>query len=128
MGIALVVIPLAFNFGAGAQTWLPVLLGGGVILYSLLTDYELGAVDLIGMPAHLILDALGACCWPPRPGSSGSPGRCGSRTSCWAWPRSARRCSPRRGHHIGRSRRVARGSRLEARPVPTRPGAMRRDP
>ena len=59
MGLALVAIPLAFDFGAGAQTWLPVLLGGGVIIYSLLTDYELGAVDLIGMPAHLILDALG---------------------------------------------------------------------
>jgi hypothetical protein len=59
MGMALVVIPLAFNFGAGAQTWLPVLLGGSVILYSLLTDYELGVVELIGMPAHLILDALG---------------------------------------------------------------------
>jgi hypothetical protein len=59
MGIVLVTVPLAFNFGAGAQTWLPVLLGGGVIVYSLLTDYELGAVELIGMPAHLVLDALG---------------------------------------------------------------------
>jgi hypothetical protein len=58
MGLVLVVVPLAFNFGAGPQTWLPVLLGGGVIVYSLLTDYELGAVELIGMPAHLILDAL----------------------------------------------------------------------
>jgi hypothetical protein len=59
MGTALVVIPLAFQFGAGAQTWLPVLLGGGVIVYSLLTDYELGVVELIAMPAHLFLDALG---------------------------------------------------------------------
>jgi hypothetical protein len=59
MGLALVVIPLAYNFGAGAQTWLPVLLGGGMIVYSLLTDYELGAAELIGMPAHLILDAMG---------------------------------------------------------------------
>jgi hypothetical protein len=58
-GAALVVIPLAFNFGAGAQTWLPVLLGGGVIIYSVLTDYELGVVELIGMPAHLVLDAFG---------------------------------------------------------------------
>ncbi len=35
------------------------LLGGGVIIYSLLTDYELGAVELIGVPVHLVLDALG---------------------------------------------------------------------
>lgn len=59
IGLVLVVVPLWFDFGAGAQTWLPVLLGGGVIVYSLLTDYELGAVELIGMPAHLILDAIG---------------------------------------------------------------------
>jgi len=58
MGLALVVIPLAFDFGSGPQTWLPVLLGGGAIVYSLLTDYELGVVELIPMPAHLILDAM----------------------------------------------------------------------
>ncbi len=59
MGLVLVVVPLAFNFGAGPQTWLPVLLGGGAIVYSLLTNYELGVVGLISMPTHLILDAMG---------------------------------------------------------------------
>jgi hypothetical protein len=59
MGVALVVVPLAFDFGAGPQTWLPVLLGGGAIIYSLLTDYELGVVPLISMSAHLVLDGLG---------------------------------------------------------------------
>jgi hypothetical protein len=59
LGAALVVIPLAFDFGAGPQTWLPVLLGGGAIIYSLLTEYELGVVPLISMPAHLVLDGLG---------------------------------------------------------------------
>jgi hypothetical protein len=58
MGVALVAIPLASRFGAGPQTWLPVLLGGGAILYSLFTDYELGAVRMIPMPAHLVLDAM----------------------------------------------------------------------
>jgi hypothetical protein len=58
MGLVLVVVPLAFHFGAGPQTWLPVLLGGGAIVYSLLTNYELGAVGLIPMPAHLFLDGM----------------------------------------------------------------------
>jgi hypothetical protein len=58
MGLALVVVPLAFGFGAGPQTWLPVLLGGGLILSSLFTEYELGVVPILSMPAHLILDAM----------------------------------------------------------------------
>src|SRR4051794_22201808 len=59
MGAVLVAMPLVFRFGAGPQTWLPVVLGAGVIVYSLLTAYELGLVPLIGMPAHLIMDAAG---------------------------------------------------------------------
>ena len=33
------------------------LAGGSAILYSLLTDYELGVVRLLPMPAHLAIDA-----------------------------------------------------------------------
>jgi hypothetical protein len=33
------------------------LAGGGATVYSLLTDYELGLVRLLPMPAHLALDA-----------------------------------------------------------------------
>ena len=33
------------------------LAGGSAILYSLLTDYELGVVRLLPMPAHLAMDA-----------------------------------------------------------------------
>ena len=33
------------------------LAGGGAIFYSLLTDYELGTVKLLPMPAHLAMDA-----------------------------------------------------------------------
>lgn len=60
LGVLLIVAPwlLAFARG-GAETWVPVILGVGVILYSLLTDYELGAVRSISMPAHLALDGLG---------------------------------------------------------------------
>ena len=41
----------------GMQTWLPVAVGVGTIGYSLLTDYELGLLKIIPMPAHLALDA-----------------------------------------------------------------------
>jgi len=33
------------------------LAGGGAALYSLLTDYELGAVRVLPMPVHLAIDA-----------------------------------------------------------------------
>jgi hypothetical protein len=35
------------------------LAGAGATAYSLLTDYELGLVRLLPMPAHLVLDAMG---------------------------------------------------------------------
>jgi hypothetical protein len=42
-----------------AARWVPVAMGAGVLLYSLFTDYELGAVRKLQMPAHLLLDAVG---------------------------------------------------------------------
>jgi uncharacterized membrane protein len=33
--------------------------GGAILLYSLFTDYELGLVKRLQMPAHLLLDVLG---------------------------------------------------------------------
>ena len=59
IGLSLVVMPFILGRGAGPQTWLPVVMGGGMIVYSLLTEYEMGVVPLIGMPTHLILDGLG---------------------------------------------------------------------
>jgi hypothetical protein len=58
-GVLLVAAPwlLAFARG-GAETWVPVILGTGGIAYSLFTDYELGVVRRLGMPAHLGLDAV----------------------------------------------------------------------
>lgn len=47
---------LGFANGGAAQ-WVPMVIGAGGILYSLLTRYELGAVKLIPMPVHLGLDA-----------------------------------------------------------------------
>ena len=59
MGLLLMAAPWLLNFDrGGAETWVPVALGGGAILYSMLTNYELGAVRTIPMPVHLALDAM----------------------------------------------------------------------
>ena len=60
MGILVIATPWLFGFHAnGTETWLPVALGIGVILYSLLTDYELGLSPVLSMQTHLWLDAGG---------------------------------------------------------------------
>lgn len=58
-GAFLIATPWLFGFASGgAETWLPVALGAGAILYSLFTDYELGVVKALPMPTHLLLDVL----------------------------------------------------------------------
>lgn len=60
MGLLLIVAPWLLGFAdGGAETWVPVILGAGVILYSLFTDYELSLAKSLSMPAHLWLDVLG---------------------------------------------------------------------
>lgn len=60
LGALLIALPWLLGFArGGAETWVPVLLGAGVLGYSLLTDYELGVVRRLPMPVHLWLDALG---------------------------------------------------------------------
>jgi hypothetical protein len=59
VGVLLIAAPWLFNFDrGGAETWIPVILGAGALVYSLLTDYELGAVRRIPMPTHLRLDLM----------------------------------------------------------------------
>ena len=54
----LIAAPWLFGFAhGGAETWVPVILGVAGIVYSLFTDYEMGLVRRISMPAHLALDA-----------------------------------------------------------------------
>src|SRR5579859_3977571 len=63
-GIALILAPFLFGFFSvgGIAVILPMVLGVGLIVYSLLTRYELGipAVKFIPMPYHLIFDFVAA--------------------------------------------------------------------
>src|SRR5687767_9131378 len=60
MGALLIAAPWIFNFDRlGMETWVPVVLGASVILYSLLTDYELGASRMMSMKTPLTLDLIG---------------------------------------------------------------------
>ncbi len=60
MGILLIASPWLFGFaeGGGMKVWVPVILGMGALLYSLMTDYELGLSDSISMRTHLTLDLM----------------------------------------------------------------------
>ncbi len=59
MGILLIASPWLLDFeDGGAKQWVPVILGAAAIIYSLMTDYELGAIKLISMPKHLMLDLM----------------------------------------------------------------------
>lgn len=59
--LAFLASPWLLGYGrGGAETWLAVAMGAGGILYSLLTDYELGAIRVLSMRTHLVIDlALG---------------------------------------------------------------------
>lgn len=63
-GIGLILAPFVFGFfnRGGIQVILPMVLGVGLLLYSLLTRYELGipTIKFIPMPYHLIFDFVAA--------------------------------------------------------------------
>lgn len=48
------------NTGYGSETWVFVILGIAVWIYSVLTDYELGAWKNISMKSHLTIDTISA--------------------------------------------------------------------
>src|SRR5215203_2693676 len=59
MGILLIASPWLFDFNRGGlETWIPVILGVGALVYSVMTDYELGLTRTLSMPTHLILDLV----------------------------------------------------------------------
>jgi uncharacterized membrane protein HdeD (DUF308 family) len=58
-GVLLALSPFVLGFARDKTAlWMAIAFGVVGILYSLLTDYELGAFKLLPMPVHLILDAL----------------------------------------------------------------------
>lgn len=62
-GVGLIAAPYVFGFAnGGAAQIIPMVLGVGLLLYSLLTNYELGipGVKFIPMVYHLIFDVV-AC-------------------------------------------------------------------
>lgn len=59
MGILLIISPWLFGFAdGGAAQWVPIILGLGALLYSVITDYEMGLLKIIPMSAHLMIDIL----------------------------------------------------------------------
>lgn len=58
-GAVLIASPWLFDFyNGGIQAIIPIALGLGAILYSLLTDYEQGIVRVISFSTHLIIDII----------------------------------------------------------------------
>jgi len=60
VGLALIAAPFVLGFNNnGPAMWVPIILGIGMIVYSIFTDYELGLMRVLPMKAHLAIDAIG---------------------------------------------------------------------
>lgn len=59
MALLLIVSPFLFGFWQdGTAGWILIILGGGLFLYSLFTDYEVGFSKSISLKTHLTLDVI----------------------------------------------------------------------
>jgi hypothetical protein len=78
VGLFLVASPWLLGFGrGGAESWVPAVVGGSLIVWSLLTDYELGLRRSIDPKVHLWLDGLAGVLL------AGSPWMFGFESSVW---------------------------------------------
>ncbi len=60
IGILLIIAPWLFQFATGGPAmWIPIILGIGIIFYSVITAYELGITPMVSMHTHLWVDGLG---------------------------------------------------------------------
>lgn len=62
VGIALILAPNLFHFSAvgGPAVWIPRVLGVGLIVYSIFTNYEWGVIRKLPMRYHLAVDFVAA--------------------------------------------------------------------
>lgn len=59
-GLILIMAPFVLGFADnGPAQWVPMIVGAGILVMSLLTNYELSLVKMIPMPVHLGIDAAG---------------------------------------------------------------------
>lgn len=59
VGLFLITSPWLLNYTQnGPETWMPVIIGTVVILYSLFTNYKLGFIKNISLKNHLSLDTF----------------------------------------------------------------------
>jgi hypothetical protein len=59
MGVILIIAPWVLGFADNRPAMMvAVVVGVATIIYSLLTEYELGAIHVIPMGAHLVMDAI----------------------------------------------------------------------
>jgi SPW repeat len=59
VGILLIASPWLFGFDRGRmETWIPVILGAGALVYSVMTDYEMGLSKGLSMRTHLTMDLI----------------------------------------------------------------------
>src|ERR1041385_2527771 len=83
VGVALIAAPWIFQFSEHtAATIVPIVLGIGLIAYSLFTNYELGLWKVAPMAVHHLIDiAAGALLAAPPASTSGSSPSSTSRTT-----------------------------------------------
>lgn len=59
VGIILIISPWLLGFATGgAEMWIPIILGAGAIIYSIITNYELGFFKILSFKFHLSIDTL----------------------------------------------------------------------
>lgn len=60
VGAALLLAPMLFGFQdvGGPAVAIPMILGVGLILYSIFTNYEWGIFKVLSMPYHLVFDVV----------------------------------------------------------------------
>mgnify|MGYP002402529710 CR=1 FL=1 len=59
VGLLLIVSPWLFSLEkGGAASWTLIIFGAGAIVYSFITDYELGAFPMLSVRTHLTIDLI----------------------------------------------------------------------